>query len=218
MAGWNGARGFYQPSSLRLVHGPRPGSHQNGSRYAQDRLWREDTVQRSGLSRRFRPLVSRCEIFCGIYHLIWMGLLARCTSRSLPPAARIPQLMHVSFYAHLYNKCVFDAITSVTSGNDAALFARSATAGGQRFPVHWGGDCESSYAAMAGTLRGGLSLACSGFGFWSHDIGGFEVSVPSSMGNSFHSSGPAARRCLLSMGRLWSLHVTCESQISVPPR
>jgi alpha-D-xyloside xylohydrolase len=27
---------------------------------------------------------------------------------------------------------------------------------------------------MAETLRGGLSLAASGFGFWSHDIGGFE--------------------------------------------
>ena len=54
------------------------------------------------------------------------------------------------------------------------VFARSATAGGQRFPVHWGGDCESSFVAMAESLRGGLSLASSGFGFWSHDIGGFE--------------------------------------------
>ena len=27
---------------------------------------------------------------------------------------------------------------------------------------------------MAETLRGGLSLALSGFGYWSHDIGGFE--------------------------------------------
>ena len=54
------------------------------------------------------------------------------------------------------------------------MFARSATAGGQRFPVHWGGDCESTFVAMAESLRGGLSLAMSGFGFWSHDIGGFE--------------------------------------------
>ena len=64
-------------------------------------------------------------------------------------------------------------------GDDqAALFARSATAGGQRFPVHWGGDCESTFEAMAETLRGGLSLASSGFGFWSHDIGGFEGRPP----------------------------------------
>ena len=54
------------------------------------------------------------------------------------------------------------------------VFARSATAGGQQFPVHWGGDCESTFESMAETLRGGLSLAMSGFGFWSHDIGGFE--------------------------------------------
>ena len=54
------------------------------------------------------------------------------------------------------------------------LFARSATAGGQQFPVHWGGDCESTFESMAESLRGGLSLAASGFGFWSHDIGGFE--------------------------------------------
>ena len=54
------------------------------------------------------------------------------------------------------------------------LFARSATVGGQQFPVHWGGDCESTYPAMAESLRGGLSLMSSGFGFWAHDIGGFE--------------------------------------------
>ena len=54
------------------------------------------------------------------------------------------------------------------------LFARSATVGGQQFPVHWGGDCESTFESMAESLRGGLSLASSGFGYWSHDIGGFE--------------------------------------------
>ena len=54
------------------------------------------------------------------------------------------------------------------------MFARSATAGGQRFPVHWGGDSTTTFESMAETLRGGLSLANSGFGFWSHDIGGFE--------------------------------------------
>ncbi|GMA34005.1 hypothetical protein GCM10025876_02090 [Demequina litorisediminis] len=57
---------------------------------------------------------------------------------------------------------------------EAVLFARSATAGGQQFPVHWGGDNTSTYVSMAETLRGGLSLAASGFGYWSHDIGGFE--------------------------------------------
>jgi alpha-D-xyloside xylohydrolase len=80
-----------------------------------------------------------------------------------------------SYYTHLYNAVVFKAIQEKYGSSEAALFARSATAGGQRFPIHWGGDCESSFEAMAETLRGGLSLAASGFGFWSHDIGGFEV-------------------------------------------
>src|SRR6185437_15353744 len=57
---------------------------------------------------------------------------------------------------------------------EAVLYARSATVGGQRFPVHGGGDNSSTFESMAESLRGGLSLALSGFGFWSHDIGGFE--------------------------------------------
>jgi alpha-glucosidase (family GH31 glycosyl hydrolase) len=40
--------------------------------------------------------------------------------------------------------------------------------------VHWGGDCESTWEAMAEALRGALSLTTSGFAFASHDIGGFE--------------------------------------------
>ncbi|KAL7424945.1 hypothetical protein Q5752_000632 [Cryptotrichosporon argae] len=88
-----------------------------------------------------------------------------------------PVKMH-NYYTHLYNTCVFRAIQAAHGAGEAALFARSATAGGQRFPVHWGGDCESSYEAMAETLRGGLSLAASGFAFWSHDIGGFEGHPP----------------------------------------
>ncbi len=58
--------------------------------------------------------------------------------------------------------------------NKALLFARSATVGNQKFPVHWGGDCSATYESMAESLRGGLSLCLSGFGFWSHDISGFE--------------------------------------------
>ena len=65
--------------------------------------------------------------------------------------------------------------------DDAVLFARSATVGGQRMPVHWGGDNTSTYESMAESLRGGLSLALSGFGFWSHDIGGFEGTPPAGL-------------------------------------
>jgi alpha-D-xyloside xylohydrolase len=74
----------------------------------------------------------------------------------------------------LYNKVVFGALEEKLGRGEAALFARSATAGGQQFPVHWGGDCSANYESMAESLRGGLSLSLSGFGFWSHDIGGFE--------------------------------------------
>lgn len=84
-----------------------------------------------------------------------------------------PQRMH-NYYTHLYNKAVFELLQAERGVGDAVLFARSATAGGQQFPVHWGGDCSATFESMAESLRGGLSLSLSGFGFWSHDIGGFE--------------------------------------------
>ncbi|MGJ0390652.1 alpha-xylosidase [Microbacterium sp. CGR1] len=84
-----------------------------------------------------------------------------------------PERMH-NLYTDLYNRAVHDVLTDARGADDAVLFARSATAGGQSMPVHWGGDSTSTYTSMAETLRGGLSLALSGFAFWSHDIGGFE--------------------------------------------
>ncbi len=84
-----------------------------------------------------------------------------------------PMKMH-NFYTYLYNKTVFELLEEELGRGRALVFARSATAGGQKFPVHWGGDCAATYESMAETLRGGLSLALSGFGFWSHDISGFE--------------------------------------------
>lgn len=84
-----------------------------------------------------------------------------------------PKDMH-NYYTYLYNKCVFELLEREKGKGEAVLFARSATAGGQQFPVHWGGDCSASYISMAETLRGGLSFAMSGFSFWSHDISGFE--------------------------------------------
>jgi alpha-D-xyloside xylohydrolase len=84
-----------------------------------------------------------------------------------------PVRMH-NYYTQLYNKCVFDLLEKERGIGEACLFARSATAGGQQYPVHWGGDCWGTFESMAESLRGGLSLTLSGFGFWSHDIGGFE--------------------------------------------
>ena len=84
-----------------------------------------------------------------------------------------PERMH-NFYTYLYNKAVFDLLKEKKGEGEAILFARSATAGSQKFPVHWGGDCKSDYVSMEQTIRGGLSLMLSGFSYWSHDIGGFE--------------------------------------------
>ncbi len=83
-----------------------------------------------------------------------------------------PHQMH-NLYTQLYNATVWELLQEV-KGKDAIVFARSATAGGQKMPVHWGGDNTSSFESMAESLRGGLSLSLSGFGYWSHDIGGFE--------------------------------------------
>lgn len=88
-----------------------------------------------------------------------------------------PVKMH-NYYTYLYNKCVFEALEEFYGKDKACLFARSATVGGQKFPVHWGGDCYAEYSAMAETVRGGLSLCSTGFGFFSHDIGGFEATAP----------------------------------------
>lgn len=87
-----------------------------------------------------------------------------------------PVAMH-NYYTYLYNKTVFNVLKEYHGENKACLFARSATVGGQKFPVHWGGDCSATYNSMAETLRGGLSLCMSGFGFYSHDISGFEATA-----------------------------------------
>ncbi len=84
-----------------------------------------------------------------------------------------PLKMH-NFYTYLYNRAVYEILVKRLGKEEAVLFARSATAGSQKFPVHWGGDCVSRYESMGESLRGGLSLCMSGFGFWSHDISGFE--------------------------------------------
>lgn len=84
-----------------------------------------------------------------------------------------PQRMH-NYYTYLYNQAVYEAIAEERGEEEAIVFARSGTAGSQSFPVHWGGDSEPTFVSMGETLRGGLSLGMSGFGYWSHDMGGFE--------------------------------------------
>jgi alpha-D-xyloside xylohydrolase len=85
------------------------------------------------------------------------------------------------FYEHnlyplRYNKAVADITREVNGEN--IIWARSAWAGSQRYPLHWGGDAETTDNAMESELRGGLSFGLSGFAFWSHDIGGFQEKTP----------------------------------------
>ncbi len=87
-----------------------------------------------------------------------------------------PEAMH-NYYTYIYNEAVFSLLKEVRGENEAVLFARSATACSQKFPVHWGGDCSANYPSMAETLRGGLSFSMSGFSFWSHDMSGFELTA-----------------------------------------
>lgn len=110
------------------------------------------------------------------------------------------------FYEHnlyplRYNKIVSD-LTQKING-ERIIWARSAWAGSQRFPLHWGGDAETSDMGMEAQLRGGLSLGLSGFTFWSHDIGGFTKRTPEQL-----------YRRWLPFGAL-SSHTRCHGQ---PPK
>ncbi|MBK5271151.1 MAG: alpha-xylosidase, partial [Bacteroidia bacterium] len=92
------------------------------------------------------------------------------------PANGIYHNGRTGFYEHnlyplRYNKAVADITKKINGEN--IIWARSAWAGSQRYPLHWGGDAANTNTAMAATLRGGLSFGLSGFAFWSHDIGGF---------------------------------------------
>lgn len=88
------------------------------------------------------------------------------------------------FYEHnlyplRYNKAVSDLTQAMHQ--ERIIWARSSWAGSQRYPLHWGGDAETSIMGMEAQLRGGLSLGVCGFTFWSHDIGGFTQRTPENL-------------------------------------
>ena len=100
------------------------------------------------------------------------------------PANGIYASGRTGFYEHnlyplRYNKAVADITKKITGDN--IIWARSAWAGSQRYPLHWGGDAESTNQGMAAELRGGLSFGLSGFSFWSHDVGGFTAHADDSL-------------------------------------
>ncbi|MBE6332208.1 MAG: alpha-xylosidase [Bacteroidales bacterium] len=95
---------------------------------------------------------------------------------------RTPEQLN-NIYSILYQRSAFDVTRQVTG--DGIVWGRSAWAGGQRYPLHWGGDSAHSWDGMAGSLKGGLHFGLSGFSFWSHDVPGFH-SLPNFMNSPLH--------------------------------
>lgn len=83
-----------------------------------------------------------------------------------------PELLNNLFF-FFKQKTAYEITKEVTG--DGIVWARSAWAGCQRYPLHWGGDSCSSWEGLAGSLRGGLHFGLSGFAFWSHDVPGFHT-------------------------------------------
>lgn len=92
-----------------------------------------------------------------------------------------------NLYPLRYNKAVHDVIQEVCG--EGVIWGRSAWAGSQRYPLHWGGDCENTDMGMLGSLRGGLSFGASGFSYWSHDVGGFVHKSPEELYNRWTFMG-----------------------------
>lgn len=88
-----------------------------------------------------------------------------------------------NLFGVLYQRAVFEASGRVSA--EPVTWSRTAWVGCQRYPVHWGGDCASTWDGLAGSLRGGLHLGLSGFAFWSCDVPGFHA-LP-----NFHNHWPS---------------------------
>jgi alpha-D-xyloside xylohydrolase len=73
----------------------------------------------------------------------------------------------------LYGQAIWEACERVRGSDDTVIWARSAWAGSQRYPIHWSGDGLARYEDLACVLRAALSMGLSGLPFYSHDIGGF---------------------------------------------
>jgi len=114
--------------------------------------------------------------------LIDIGVSAiKCDFGEAAPLNGIYASGKTGFYEHnlyplRYNKALWEGVKQ--HSGEGVIWARSAWAGSQRYPLHWGGDAATNNTGMMGDLRGGLSLGLSGFSFWSHDMGGFVTASP----------------------------------------
>ena len=122
-----------------------------------------------------------------IAHLIKQGVgVIKCDFGEAAPYDGLYASGKTGFYEHnlyplRYNTALWEAVKANSADHEGVIWARSAWAGSQRFPLHWGGDAatnEIGSVGMMGDLRGGLSFGLSGFSFWSHDMGGFVTQSP----------------------------------------
>ena len=117
-----------------------------------------------------------------IANLIRQGVsVIKCDFGEAAPYNGLYASGKTGFYEHnlyplRYNKALWTAVKE--NSGEGVIWARSAWAGSQRYPLHWGGDAATNNTGMLGDLRGGLSFGLSGFSFWSHDMGGFVTASP----------------------------------------
>lgn len=82
-------------------------------------------------------------------------------------------------YALLYSRCVFEALATYQN-EPPMMFQRAGWTGGQRYPIHWGGDPQADWGGLAASIRGALSAGLTGFACFATDIGGFYAGPPES--------------------------------------
>lgn len=108
-----------------------------------------------------------------------------------------------NLYPVRYQKAIYDATQAATG--DGLIWARAGWAGSQRYPIHWGGDSESTNGGLAASIRGGISLGASGYTYWSHDIGGFCKTCPEDLYLRWLAFG------------MFSSHSRCHGQVPKEP-
>ena len=76
-----------------------------------------------------------------------------------------------NLYSLTYNATISEAMKAINP--DTVVWSRGGTAGSQRYPIHWGGDSQCSWAGLQGSFNATLTMGMSGFTFVATDCGGF---------------------------------------------
>jgi len=99
-----------------------------------------------------------------------------------------PVLMH-NAYTLLYNRTVYEALADERGQTTLSCSPARPPRARSSSPCTGAETSTATCESMAETLRGGLSLGLCGFGFWSHDIGGFESSATADLYNRWVAFG-----------------------------